>query len=252
MRYSVLTSGSCGNSYAFYDGKTTILIDVGLTLTGLKRRLVDADIPYTSIKALFLTHLHPDHVKGAGVFNRDSGINVHLTKSMRDGGTSILCKLGLKDNNLSTFDYGEKIVIDNFVITSFSTSHDSQGSCGYKIENGKDSFFLMTDTGIIPEAAEALAKDSNILFIESNYDDEMLEHGKYPYVLKRRVRGDRGHLSNEQAHDFIINSKLSNKSIYLIHVSENNNSIEKLNEMVSTLPVDNRYIICERGKSYWE
>ena len=94
--------------------------------------------------------------------------------------------------------------------------------------------------------------DMATVHIESNYDDEMLEHGKYPYVLKRRVRGDRGHLSNEQAHDFIINSKLSNKTIYLIHVSENNNSIEKLNEMVSTLPVDNRYIICERGKSYWE
>ena len=178
MRYSVLTSGSCGNSYAFYDGKTTILIDVGLTLTGLKRRLVDADIPYSSIKALFLTHLHPDHVKGAGVFNRDSGINVHLTKSMRDGGTSILCKLGLKDNNLSTFDYGEKIVIDNFVITSFSTSHDSQGSCGYKIENGKDSFFLMTDTGIIPEAAEALAKEAELVTAEfvrssNNYNSSL-------------------------------------------------------------------------------
>ena len=252
MRYSILTSGSCGNSYAFYDGVSTILIDVGLTLTGLKRRLVDASIPYESIKALFLTHLHPDHVKGAGVFNRDSGIPVHLSKSMVEGGITILNKLGLKENHLIQFDYGETIQIDNFKVTSFSTSHDSQGSCGYKIVNGYDSFFLMTDTGIVPNKAEELAKDSNILFIESNYDDNMLEMGKYPYVLKRRVRGERGHLSNEQAHDFIVNSRFSNKTIYLIHVSENNNSIEKLEEMVSTLPNDNRYIICERGKSYWE
>ena len=100
MRYSILTSGSCGNSYAFYDGVSTILIDVGLTLTGLKRRLVDASIPYESIKALFLTHLHPDHVKGAGVFNRDSGIPVHLSKSMVEGGITILNKLGLKENHL--------------------------------------------------------------------------------------------------------------------------------------------------------
>ena len=252
MRYSILTSGSCGNSYAFYDGKSTILIDVGLTLTGLKRRLVDASIPYDSIKALFITHLHPDHVKGAGVFNRDSGIPIHLSKSMVDGGISILNKLGLKDNHLITFDYGESVVIDNFTVTSFRTSHDSQGSCGYIIVNEEDSFFLMTDTGIVPEGADKLAFQSNILFIESNYDDDMLEHGKYPYVLKRRVRGERGHLSNNQAHDFIINSNFKNKTIYLIHVSENNNSIEKLQEMVSTLPNDNRYIICERGKSYWE
>ena len=171
---------------------------------------------------------------------------------MKEGGESILLKLGLKSDNYFTFSYGEKVIIDDFEITSFPTSHDCQGSVGYRIVNGSSSFFLMTDTGIIPDKASELAKCSNILFVESNYDDVMLENGKYPYVLKRRVRGERGHLSNAQAHDFIIDSNLNDKTIYFIHVSQNNNSIEKLNEMVSTLPLNNRYIICERGKSYWE
>lgn len=252
MRYSVLTSGSCGNAYAFFDGKTTILIDMGLTLTGLKRRLLDAKIPYESIKALFLTHLHPDHVKGAGVLFRNINVDIFLSQSMKEGGESILLKLGLKSDNYFTFSYGEKVIIDDFEITSFQTSHDCQGSVGYRIVNGSYSFFLMTDTGVVPERAIELAKCSNVLFVESNYDDVMLENGKYPYVLKRRVRGERGHLSNAQAHDFIIDSNLKDKTIYFIHVSQNNNSIEKLNEMVSTLPLNNRYIICERGKSYWE
>ena len=132
------------------------------------------------------------------------------------------------------------------------------GGIGSYKENGTRSFvqtYTHDEVSIdfIDEKAEVRTEFIR-LRIGTNEGQQiiMLENGKYPYVLKRRVRGERGHLSNAQAHDFIIDSNLNDKTIYFIHVSQNNNSIEKLNEMVSTLPLNNRYIICERGKSYWE
>lgn len=250
LKYACLTSGSCGNAYVFYDGTAAILIDMGLTLTGLRKRLAEAEVPYEAVSALFLTHLHPDHVKGAGVLERSRHVRIYLSQSSREGGLSILSRLGLKDEMLSLMSYGESVTEGGFTVTNFRTSHDSQGSVGYYICHEEGSFFLMTDTGIIPEDAPAFAALADVLFIESNYDEAMLETGPYPYVLKRRVRGERGHLSNTQARDFIKDNRLRDKSIYFIHVSANNNTPEKIEDMISTLDAVNAYTVCERGKSY--
>ncbi len=250
LRYSCLTSGSCGNAYAFYDGHDAILVDMGLTLTGLKRRLEEAEIPYEAVRALFLTHLHPDHVKGAGVLERNCHPGIYMSSSSHAGGLSILSRLGLKDEMLTLMAYGDTVTEGNFTITSFPTSHDCQGSVGYHITHEQGSFFIMTDTGVIPEEAGAFASHSDVLFIESNYDEMMLETGPYPYVLKRRVKGERGHLSNIQARDFVRDNAFKDKSIFFIHVSANNNTPEKIEEMISTLDSVNSYTVCERGKSY--
>lgn len=250
LRYACLTSGSCGNSYVFYDGENAILIDMGLTLTGLKKRLIDAEVPFEAVGALFITHLHPDHVKGAGVLERSLHPRIYLSESSREGGLTILSKLGLKDEMLTLMSYGDTVFENGFLVTSFRTSHDSQGSVGYFISHREGSFFLMTDTGVIPEEAFDLAARAEVLFIESNYDETMLETGPYPYVLKRRVRGERGHLSNTQAGDFVRSCSLKGREIYFIHVSANNNTPEKIEEMISTLDDCNSYTVCERGKSY--
>ena len=212
MRYAVLTSGSCGNCYAFFDGERTILVDAGLTLTGLRRRLEDVGIPIDTVSDVFVTHMHPDHSKGVDVF-----------------------------------DFGDRIEGGGFAITPFRTSHDSAGSAGYHMVTPSVSFFLMTDTGLFSDESVEIASTSDVLFVESNYDEAMLENGGYPVFLKRRIDGPRGHMSNAQARDFLQKAGVLDRQVFLIHLSDNNNTVEAVRSLYEGLP---SVTVCERGRTY--
>ena len=252
IKYAILTSGSCGNAYIFYDGKTSILIDMGLTVTGLKKRLEALNIPLSSLKDLYLTHMHPDHSKGAGALHRMEHVTVHTSDKAYEFEKSVFDKLGLKEGDLSLFSIGEKLTSGSFTLTSFRTSHDSAGSVGYVIESEGKKLFLMTDTGYFTEESIALATSSAVLFVESNYDEGMLEKGSYPYVLKKRIRGERGHLSNDQAMDFLKKADLSSAKVYLVHLSANNNSSSLVQKIAEEELKDLNLAItvCERGQGY--
>lgn len=251
MRYSVLTSGSCGNSYAFYDGKDTILIDCGLSFSGLIRRLEDANIPQDSLRSLFVTHMHPDHHKGVGVFKRKTGLPIYMSKESVDANKRLIIgNLKLDTSDINQFDYLEKIQIGDFLITPISTFHDANGSCCYKIEHPELSMFLLTDCGeYTPEILEN-AKGCKIIFLESNYDEEMLDKGPYPYPLKARVKGRYGHLSNDQANNFLQSLPEEEKKVYFIHLSTNNNTPDKVLDLSRrTLGKHIDFHVCERGQS---
>lgn len=248
IRYAVLTSGSCGNCYAFFDGERTVLVDDGLTLSGLKRRLADAGIPYESVSDVFLTHSHPDHSKGLGVLYRNRGVVIHASRLCQASDRKVFARLGLGDDDISVFDFGDEMVTGSFRVTGFRTSHDSAGSAGYLISCGGTCFFLMTDTGLWSEESLELARKGKVIFLESNYDEGMLESGHYPDFLKARIRGGRGHLSNDQARDFLSRLGDGERRIFLIHLSENNNSPETVEGLYrdSGLSV----VVCERGRTY--
>lgn len=251
LKYAVLTSGSCGNAYLFYDGSQSILIDMGLTLTGLKKRMEAYEVPFASLTDLFLTHMHPDHSKGAGVLHRASGIPVHVSDVSYQYEKSVFDRLSLKESDLSFFSFGECIECGNFRLTPFRTCHDSAGSAGYVIIHGPDKLFLMTDTGFFTDESVAASADSEVVFLESNYDEAMLEGGRYPAALKRRIKGERGHLSNEQAMSFIKASSLKGARIYFVHLSAENNTSEIVSTLAaSVLPEGIEYTVCERGQGY--
>ncbi|MCR5731889.1 MAG: MBL fold metallo-hydrolase [Sphaerochaetaceae bacterium] len=251
IRYSVLTSGSCGNCYVFYDGKDSILIDIGLTLTGLKKRLEIVNVPFDSLRGLFITHMHPDHSKGMGVFYRATHLPVYLSQIARAHEEKALLRLGLDDDKIKLFNFGDTICCGSFTLYPFKTSHDSAGSCGYEIvhESG-ERIFLMTDTGVYSEESMAIAARAKLIFLESNYDEKMLKNGPYPYYLQQRVRGERGHLSNDQAMKFLSSFSLSGKEIYFVHVSNNNNTVELVNNIAFMSHPEMSYTVCERGKLY--
>ena len=116
MRYAVLTSGSCGNAYAFSDGGRTILVDMGLTLSGLKRRLEDVGIPFEGISDVYVTHSHPDHSKGLGVLHRATGAAIHVSRKSFEVDRSVYARLGLDGDRLSLFDFGEDLASGRFVV----------------------------------------------------------------------------------------------------------------------------------------
>ena len=251
LHYVALTTGSCGNCYIFYDGKTSFIVDVGVTWKKLSTELEMHDIPISSLSAVFLTHIHPDHAKGVGVVQRKTGLPVFVSSvCMRDGKTEME-RLKMEKRGVFPFSYGDSISVGDFSVVPFRTSHDSPGSSGYFIDHREVRIFLMTDTGRIPEEAWNYAKVSEVEFIESNYDENMLENGPYPVWLKNRVRGEYGHLSNEDAINFASDTSRHGDQIYFIHVSENNNDTSLIKEaIVRRIPSGIFCKACERGEMF--
>jgi len=227
LKYFAFTTGSCGNAYAFYDGKDAILVDIGVTRSCLIRKLSESGIPIDSIRALFLTHMHPDHSKGAGVFNRATGIKVRLSSRALIGERKSISKLSLTDGDIVPFEYGERLSFGSFLVIPFQTVHDSAGSAGFRIEHPDGTAFLLTDTGRILSHYREYAKGADVLFVEANYDEVMLEKGPYSVALKGRIRSEYGHLSNDDAVSFSKECAKIGSRVYFVHPSANNNSPEK-------------------------
>lgn len=193
-RFMTLCSSSGGNSV--YVGTSTygILIDAGNSCKQLKLALSNADIDPTSIKAIFVTHEHTDHISGLRVLASSLNVPVYAT-----GGTlSGLNNLGILNGK---FSY-EKIMPDGITvgdihISYFRTSHDSKESCGYKIELPGGSVGVATDTGVITNEIMRGLCGCDLVLLESNYDYDMLMTGIYPPPLKARIRSEIGHLSND-------------------------------------------------------
>lgn len=251
VKYSVLGSGSSGNSYVFYAEGTSILIDLGFSLKEEERRLSMIDINLNSVEALFLTHLHPDHAHGAGVFFRKTGKPIFVNETSIKGCTEKeFIKLRIRKENFQPLIVGEKKRIGPFEIFSFNTSHDSLGSVGYSINYEDKNFLIVTDTGCYNSEMIEYGKKANVLFLESNYSEKMLQNGPYPYNLKKRIAGERGHLSNKQAEDFLEESGCVDRQIpiYLIHLSSTNNNKEKLEEVYS----DKKWLtVCGKKMQYY-
>lgn len=226
MHYIVPTTGSCGNCYIFHEDNEALIVDCGITYTKLSYMLMLYEIPLAEVKAMFITHLHPDHSKGVGRFLRNTEIPVYLSKRSFDCCKTEMEKQRIDQDRLSTFHHGDTVSVGGYQVTSFETFHDSIGSSGYFIEHGDSRIFLMTDTGLIPEEAFSYARDSKLKFIEANYDKGMLESGPYAAWLKNRVGGSSGHLSNDEAVDFAARTSKQGDQVYFIHLSENNNNAE--------------------------
>ncbi len=251
IHYCVLSTGSCGNSYAFFDGETTVVVDAGVTYTKFSTLLEQHDIPLSSVKAVFLTHLHPDHTKGVGAIERKLGIPVYLSSTAFHNGKTEIMKQKIDNASIIHFEWGEKIEIGSFSVTSFPVSHDSPGSSGYFIVNGNACFFILTDTGIIPDVAYPFAQLSPVKFIEANYDEDMLLSGPYPEWLKRRIMGPYGHLSNTGAVEFAKRVSKRGDQVYFVHVSENNNKTALLKEKAEREIESGIFLkCCERGEMF--
>ena len=250
-RYAILTSGSCGNCYAFHSAGVTILIDDGLTLTGLSRRLGEAGLPLEGISDVFVTHMHPDHSKGLGVLSRRHPVKIHASSECIRGEEAVFKRLAIRDEDLEAFAFHEEVTAGPFRLTAFPTSHDSKGSAGYRIEAPDSVFFLMTDTGDYGLEAIAAATDADVLFLESNYDEDMLVNGRYPWPLKRRVMGECGHLSNKQAYSFLQTASCPGADVFLVHLSENNNRLDLVEDLYKDHHLElGQLTVCERGRSY--
>ncbi len=247
LRFAVLGSGSSANGYIFEQGNFSILIDNGYSLPEFKRRMARLDFAPEKLAFIFLTHHHSDHMKGVEALSRSLGIPVVTHRDMP-------LEKHWKKNDVHRLDIlpGKEYSFDRLSFRCFETSHDAEHSIGFHFSLGGHVFTIVTDTGVVSDEMVELASRSDYLFLESNYSPELLHQGPYPEFLKRRILSDRGHLSNLDA--AAVMSRLSElpgrkiKKIFLCHLSENNNNVDKVKEEVQRMyEGEIPYGICPRN-----
>lgn len=219
-----IASSSKGNCTYICSDSSKILIDCGISAKRTTSVLQNHNINVEDINGIFITHEHTDHVSGAGVLARKYKIPIYATSETWEF-IENNNKIGKVDDRLKNHVYkGEQCIIDNIKIFPFGISHDAVDPVGYNVLIEDKKISVCTDLGVETKSVIDKLSNSNIVLIESNYDLEMLKKGCYPSNLKRRVLGDRGHLSNVDCAELLLKTKNENiEHLYLGHLSDDNN-----------------------------
>lgn len=217
---SVLSSGSCGNSFLVVRDGSAVLVDAGLSARELERRMSLFGVEPSQIDAVMLTHEHTDHVRGARRFCLDHGITAYGTR-----GTLSLTPL--QGVNTAQLIARRTMHVGGLVIMPFTVMHMAAEPVAFRITAGRSSVAIASDLGCVTRDAVEHMKGASLLLVEANYDDAMLMSGVYPDFLKRAIRGKHGHLSNTDAG--LLSSMAATAdtdAIILVHLSRENNTPE--------------------------
>lgn len=214
-----LFSGSGGNCTLIGNAKSSVLVDAGHSATSIIKKLEAHNIAISSLSGIFITHEHSDHIKGLPLLVKRTGLPVFASLGTAKAIESIFEGLEVKVIE-------EAVDIGDLIIKSFKTSHDSADSCGYRIETGDGlKFAVCTDLGVVDETVRQGILGCDALVIESNHDVMMLQNGPYPFDLKCRILGEKGHLSNAScAVELPALVESGATRIILGHISRENNT----------------------------
>ncbi len=223
MRFSVLASGSSGNACYVETDHTKILVDAGLSGRELARRLEHIEVDPAAIDALFITHEHTDHIKGAGPLSRRFDIPVYINGATLEKGMKILGNIS-RPVPLRT---GQTVTLHDLHIETFTKCHDAADPIGLVLSSNGRRLGIITDLGRSTHVVEDRMRGCQALVIEFNHDEKMLAQGPYPLELKRRIKGADGHLSNRQAGRLLRNiAHEALNVVVLAHISDKNNDPE--------------------------
>ena len=227
MRIVNLASGSKANSTFLGYDNTKILIDVGLTETKLENELNQIGENLKNINAVLITHEHIDHIRSLSMIAKKHNIQIYVHKRLAE--SAAFAKYAVPNEKLHTFDENS-FCIGSLEIMPFEISHDAIAPVGFVVHVCESSAKVgfATDLGIVTEKVKEALFGTKMVFLEANHDENMLAGGRYPKIVKERIAGPYGHLSNKQSlalADFLFDG--GTKCFVLSHLSENNNTIEK-------------------------
>lgn len=242
MKLMTIASGSSGNSCFIGTDRTSLLLDTGISLKNIEKGLADAEISPKDLDGVLITHEHSDHIKGLGVLLRKYNIPVYGTYGTIDG-IMATKSLGVYDYNLlSPIKNEDEFEIGDIRVAAHPVSHDANDPVCFSFTSGERKVAVATDMGVFDDSIVDFLQECDAMVIEANHDVRMLEVGPYPYMLKRRILGDRGHLCNE-ASGYLIRQLLNDhlKYIALGHLSDKNNYAELAFETVKQELLGNPY-----------
>ncbi len=233
MKVSVLGSGSGGNATVISCASGIYLIDVGLSAKQIVLRLKQMGIDPDTLSGIFLTHEHSDHARGLDVFMRKRDIPVYanaLTKEALEWGMKSKIKW-------KVFLTGQAFDLNGVSVTAFPIQHDAAEPVGFVLESDTAKFGLVTDVGFITRSMRMHLIGLDALFIEANYDEELLEADtKRPWATKQRIASQHGHLSNTQAGEFIAEVGCEKLSCVLLgHLSSDCNNASVATKTIEPL-----------------
>lgn len=219
-----LFSGSSGNCVYLQYNDEEILIDAGVSFKRICTALNSIGSDISRIKALLVTHEHSDHVKALDVLSKHTDIPIYINSS---SARAFYCHADeLFCGHAVMAEPNETLTFNGFEANIFATPHDSEGSVGYHFSfSDGERFALATDIGHLTDEITSYLLGCKEVVLESNHDIKMLNNGPYPYLLKKRILSDRGHLSNEACAQFVPKLVESGtKKIMLAHLSAENNT----------------------------
>lgn len=223
FKFCSLFSGSSGNASYIGTEKTHLLIDAGFTGRKIEQALKDIDIDPSMLDGILITHEHTDHVQSAGVLSRRYDLPIYANEATWEAMEDKLGNISIK--NIRIFDSDRDFYIKDINIQPYSIPHDAADPVGFCFFHGRNKISIMTDLGHTNSKIIKTVMDSDLIVLEANHDIDMLRGGTYPWPLKRRILGRKGHLSNKDAGlalvEMVKGSKLTH--VLLAHLSKENN-----------------------------
>lgn len=217
-----VASGSNGNCYYIGNETSAILVDAGISCRQILNRMAEKDLNPAKLKAVFISHEHSDHMRGARVLEKKLKVPVYLTAKTYNGAYR-----NMQPVYPRYFVPGAEIKVGEFTVFPFAKNHDASEPCSFRIAHGGKNIGVFTDIGEPCANVISHLGLCDAVFLESNYDEEMLVKGSYPWYLKKRISSSLGHLSNLQALELLRGSAGVNlKCVFLSHLSGENNTPE--------------------------
>src|SRR5579875_304741 len=249
LKICILASSSSGNATFLATDRTRLLIDAGLSRREIAKRLAAIGEDVCALDAILVTHEHCDHTSGLTALIRGAKrpLPVYLTEL-----TSRFIDWGECPAPMEHFQAGCGFSIGDFTVSSFTLPHDAMDPVGFTVRAQGVKVAIVTDLGYITDSLRVHLRSTDVLLLESNHDLEMLRVGPYPWSVKQRVMGRRGHLSNEVAAEFIQNDLDTRVStVVLGHISEHNNHPELVRgagaKALHGRTLFTRLVVCEPG-----
>lgn len=237
MQIISIGSSSSGNSYIIKAAGRAIILDVGLSCKAIMAALGEEQIEPDDVAAVLVTHEHVDHVKSVRAVSRKcQKATFYASRGTIESAAAFSY---VPEERLMFISAGESFNIESadenegggITITAFELSHDALEPIGFTIEADGEKLAVITDTGIIKDDTYEAISDSDQLVFEANHDVDMLMFGEYPYPVKVRIKGDKGHLSNDYAADALSRILSDRKGsaekplrVMLAHLSFHNNA----------------------------
>jgi phosphoribosyl 1,2-cyclic phosphodiesterase len=239
---SSLNSGSNANCYYVGNSREAVLVDAGLSCRETEKRMKQLGLSMDAVKALFISHEHSDHITGMPGISKKYQLPVFITPATLNNS-----KMPVEPQLIHSFKHAKPVAIGHLSVTPFRKSHDAADPHSFMISGHGVNIGVITDIGYASKEVIKYFRQCSAIFLESNYCEEMLENGNYPPYLKKRIRGDEGHLSNDQALELFMNHKSDDlRLLILSHLSKNNNKPELVEKLFTRKAGTTKIVVASR------